>query len=326
MDMSFLTIGARYTRPYLAARWGYDSHHAISRGVVTPQGEKVILLFVTRIKQESLTQYQDYLSGDLLFWEGQEKHGTDDRIIEAQKAGDEVHLFYREIHHCPFEYKGRAILLNAVRRTKEPSQFVFRLEHDSGAADDLERFQGEVEAIPDVTEREEVRKARVGQGRFRKTLLELWGSRCAVTGVEIPSVLTAAHIKPWRCASNAERLWDAPKRCTRRSESPNNRYDPARGRETTLRFPCGGSPAAPFPGLRGLRANHRLLLAATLPPSFLGPDSAWMPRRHAVPTPLRCDTSWRTPPGSGSSTRCAVVAGRTPHARPPRSPAPPAGC
>jgi predicted restriction endonuclease len=51
-----------------------------------------------------------------------------------------------------------------------------------------------------------VRKARVGQGRFRQLLLELWGSRCAVTGVEIPSVLTAAHIKPWRCASNAERL------------------------------------------------------------------------------------------------------------------------
>src|SRR5262249_43744849 len=37
-------------------------------------------------------------------------------------------------------------------------------------------------------------------------LQELWAARCAVTGVEIPSVLTASHIKPWRCASNAERL------------------------------------------------------------------------------------------------------------------------
>jgi predicted restriction endonuclease len=101
---------------------------------------------------------------------------------------------------------GRVILLNAIRRTDAPSQFVFRLEHDQGAADDLKRFSEEIDAIADVTEREEVRKARLGQGRFRERLLGLWGSRCAVTGVELPSVLTAAHIKPWRCANNAERL------------------------------------------------------------------------------------------------------------------------
>jgi hypothetical protein len=69
--MSFLTIGQKYARPMQAARWGYASHHAISRGVVTPQAENVILLFVTRIKQEALTQYLDYISGELLFWEGQ---------------------------------------------------------------------------------------------------------------------------------------------------------------------------------------------------------------------------------------------------------------
>src|SRR5437868_429550 len=64
MDMSSLTIGAKYTRPELAERWGYESHHALGRGVVTPQGEKIILLFVTRLKQQALTQYVDYLSGD----------------------------------------------------------------------------------------------------------------------------------------------------------------------------------------------------------------------------------------------------------------------
>ena len=42
MDMSSLTIGAKYTRPELAERWGYESHHALGRGVVTPQGEKII--------------------------------------------------------------------------------------------------------------------------------------------------------------------------------------------------------------------------------------------------------------------------------------------
>jgi hypothetical protein len=173
---------------------------------VTPQGRNVIILFVTRVKQEALTQYEDALTGDLLFWEGQEKHGTDDRVIGAASSGDEVHLFYREIHYSPFEYKGRVHLLSADRRTDTPSRFVFRLEHDQGAADDLERFRSEIDAVPDATEREDLRKARVGQGRFRKLLLELWGTRCAVTGVEMPTVLMASHIKPWRCATNAERL------------------------------------------------------------------------------------------------------------------------
>jgi hypothetical protein len=186
--MSFLTIGARYTRPDLAERWGYASHSAISRGVVTPKGDNVIILFVTRVKQVALTQYVDYLSGDLLFWEGQEKHGTDDRIIGAAKAGDAIHLFYREVHHTAFEYKGQVVLLSADRRQDGPGRFVFRLEHDQGAADDLERCRKEIDSVPDATEREELRKARVGQGRFRRLLLELWGARCAVTGVELPAV------------------------------------------------------------------------------------------------------------------------------------------
>jgi predicted restriction endonuclease len=97
-------------------------------------------------------------------------------------------------------------LLRADRRTDGPSRFVFRLEHDQGPADDLASHRAEVEALPGATEREEVRKARVGHGRFRQELLELWGCGCSVTGVGLPAVLTASHIKPWRVASNAERV------------------------------------------------------------------------------------------------------------------------
>src|SRR5262249_33203460 len=96
--------------------------------------------------------------------------------------------------------------LQKIPATYAPSQFVFRLGHGQSAGDDLPHFAGQIDSIPDETEREEVRRARVGQGRFRRSLLELWGARCAVTGVELPAVLTASHVKPWRCATNAERL------------------------------------------------------------------------------------------------------------------------
>lgn len=48
-------------------------------------------------------------------------------------------------------------------------------------------------------------KARVGQGDFRKRLLDRWGA-CAVTGIQSPDLLKAAHIKPWRVSTNRERL------------------------------------------------------------------------------------------------------------------------
>ena len=206
MDLSSLIIGARYTRPELAETWGYETYRALGRGVITPKKTNLIILFVTRVKQSALTQYDDSLSGDLLYWEGEAKHGSDNRVIGAAAAGDEVHLFYREIHHSPFEYKGRVRLLGHDRRTDRPSRFVFRLDHDQGVTDDLERFRSTIEAVPGVTEREELRKARVGQGRFRKALMDLWGGRCAVTGVGLPAVLMASHIKPWRSSKNVERL------------------------------------------------------------------------------------------------------------------------
>lgn len=66
VSLEKLKIGQEYERPYLADIWGYKGFQAISRGVVTPSGTKYIILFVTKQKQEALTQYNDYLDGELL--------------------------------------------------------------------------------------------------------------------------------------------------------------------------------------------------------------------------------------------------------------------
>ena len=48
---------------------------------------------------------------------------------------------------------------------------------------------------------------RVGQDVFRRGLLEYWDGRCAVTGLDVPELLRASHIKPWAdCETDAERL------------------------------------------------------------------------------------------------------------------------
>lgn len=51
--------------------------------------------------------------------------------------------------------------------------------------------------------------ARIGQGAFRKNVIELWGNgeKCAVTMIDIRELLIASHIKAWKdCESTNERL------------------------------------------------------------------------------------------------------------------------
>jgi len=57
-----------------------------------------------------------------------------------------------------------------------------------------------------ATEKDQIIKARVGQGAFRDALLIMWKNKCCVTGCVIGPVLRASHIKPWRASDNAERL------------------------------------------------------------------------------------------------------------------------
>ena len=40
-------------------------------------------------------------------------------------------------------------------------------------------------------------KQRLTQGKFRKDLMERYNERCAVTSLDVPSLLIASHIKPW---------------------------------------------------------------------------------------------------------------------------------
>ncbi|HYV38544.1 MAG TPA: HNH endonuclease [Gemmataceae bacterium] len=47
--------------------------------------------------------------------------------------------------------------------------------------------------------------ARIGQGPFRKQVLQLWG-QCALTGSVTFEAIRASHIKPWRDSTDEERL------------------------------------------------------------------------------------------------------------------------
>jgi len=77
--------------------------------------------------------------------------------------------------------------------------------------DDLDvwerRLEEQVETDISVTEtdREAIVRARVGQGLFKQRVMQIEMS-CRITGVDNLSHLVASHCKPWRDATNEERL------------------------------------------------------------------------------------------------------------------------
>jgi len=133
MTISFksLVAGQEYDRPFLANLWGYQSWHAIGRGIFTPKDQGLMILFVTENKQESLIQYKDRFDGQHLVIEGEIRHGTDQRIANSQQTQDRIFLFHRIKHHMSFVYYGEIILTDYQLRTTEPSTFYFDLVEES---------------------------------------------------------------------------------------------------------------------------------------------------------------------------------------------------
>lgn len=71
----------------------------------------------------------------------------------------------------------------------------------------LHVFVARTATLPQTTEAERLVVQRVGQDIFRQGLLDYWEGRCAITGLAVPELLRASHIKPWAaCETDAERL------------------------------------------------------------------------------------------------------------------------
>ncbi|AJD92216.1 hypothetical protein JMA_28990 [Jeotgalibacillus malaysiensis] len=70
-----------------------------------------------------------------------------------------------------------------------------------------------VEDILEVTATEErgtdrltLINARLGQGKFRENLMDLWNCHCPISGISHTNLLVASHIKPWNVSNHKERL------------------------------------------------------------------------------------------------------------------------
>ena len=70
----------------------------------------------------------------------------------------------------------------------------------------LNQFRAETRQFSEHTEAERMVKQRIGQNILREALLKQEVGQCMVTGLAMPELLVASHIKPWRDATDEERL------------------------------------------------------------------------------------------------------------------------
>lgn len=55
----------------------------------------------------------------------------------------------------------------------------------------------DIDNLPVGLERERLVKTRVNQSFFRSTILTSYNQKCCITGLSVPELLIASHIKPW---------------------------------------------------------------------------------------------------------------------------------
>lgn len=87
---------------------------------------------------------------------------------------------------------------------KQYRYFLNTTAENSGGHAYMEEIENDGQ-IPE-TEKTALIQSRVGQGVFRKSLIDKYNGRCIITGIDLPELLVASHIKPWAASSSKERL------------------------------------------------------------------------------------------------------------------------
>jgi hypothetical protein len=177
-----------YGEPYFCAIWIKDLAVDIDEALLI--SEDCIAL----VSRDKLVCIDKVSVHDFKNWQA---HELDAQKNQASKTYSKLSaIFEQASKKLPFptpDIEGRRFVAS-LKATVEQRDIITELSNDLKQADGFSD-----------TEKEAVIKSRVGQGLFRKKLIEYWKG-CAVTGCVNQALLKASHIKPWAASDNIERL------------------------------------------------------------------------------------------------------------------------
>lgn len=212
---TILEIEHTYTTDDLSTIIGVDPVSMQRKGVITRKDSNLLIILVTLQKRSDATPYNDHLDGSVLHWEGQTRGKHAERYMQA--GTHEVFTFIRQQPRTPYTYYGRAVPLRfRIHPPGRPSQVELHLYEYEAILEQAHTYASDsVVAMTDTpysprlplyTDKVRPTLIRTAQSSYRKEVLDLWGNKCSVTGVEETKVLIASHIKPWRESKLAERV------------------------------------------------------------------------------------------------------------------------
>lgn len=155
----------------------------------------------TALKSNSISKYQravNTISNEMLATKAISKSLFDMNLIELDIA-------IVNILHNPFFIKknttGNKMYSNALKQYRY--YVISCVDLDDSQFNIVKKIMS---SKIDHTEKETIIKARIGQGMYRKNILEKYNNQCLVTGIDNIRLLVASHIKPWSICNNNERI------------------------------------------------------------------------------------------------------------------------
>lgn len=109
-------------------------------------------------------------------------------------------------------YAEQKISRNEPNHTKTQSNIINNNIASNHSSEDIKLLEDISKILDqkniDATTKQRMLEARLGQGKFKRDVIRTWklGARCVVTGIDIPELLIASHIIPWRESDDAMRL------------------------------------------------------------------------------------------------------------------------
>lgn len=153
------------------------------------------------LSESSVKKYRDAISGPLTEW-AKENRIVSGSLMEMTDT-KEFLLVQKEVKKLAIfrerDVTGHHMYSSALKKYAQylDSYYSIRVENDIESIIASKAF--------DITEKISLVKARIGQGYFRRQLIDYWEC-CSVTGCRDVNLLVASHIKPWSQSNNQERV------------------------------------------------------------------------------------------------------------------------
>ena len=236
-----LKVGDKYNKKDLSTLLDQPNISLVREGIYNLKNSNSSLFFVDLEKKgkESRFHFDDFFEGDFFHWDSQTtQHIESPKIQEIVNGNLIPHLFVRispKIKNVtqPFIYCGRLTYLSYEEGTSKPVHMIYQnIDYDDYTENEdlIDIYLWKPSSIgkttrskisnqgvvskkrkknykkPDTTERKGLVTSRVGQGYYRQQIIEKWGGKCPITGIDIKSILISSHIVRWSESNDEERL------------------------------------------------------------------------------------------------------------------------